>query len=182
SGYEYIDQVYIDNTPAHVFISSSPGILWPDVSAEDHSEIQVPSAWSDGSITFTLNQGSFSNGETAFLYVVDTTGNSNPIGFPFQFGSSGVLPGGAQGAAHSPLLIKNKSAETEFSLYFDKAVPFSLVVFDPAGKRIWEYACRNPGTGIRQVLWTHPQASDGPYFAVLDDGRRRITQRFLLVK
>lgn len=182
SGYDYIDQVYIDNTPAHVSISSSPGILWPDVSAEDHSEIQVPSAWSDGSITFTLNQGSFSNGETAFLYVVDTTGNSNPIGFPFQFGSSGVVPNTVSRGLQNAFLINNKSVTTGFSVSFDKAVPFSLIVFDLAGKRIWEYACRNPETGMHQVLWTHPQASDGPYFAVLDDGRRRITERFLLVK
>lgn len=182
SGYEYIDQVYIDNTPAHVFISSSPGILWPDVSAEYHSEIQVPSAWSDGSITFTLNQGLFSNGETAFLYVVDTTGNSNPIGFPFQFGSSGVAPSRVPDVMKSPLLINSKPAEIQFTVCLDKAVPFSLGVFDPAGRKIWEYACRNPETGMRQVLWTHPQTSDGPYFAVLDNGRQLIARRFLLVK
>jgi hypothetical protein len=88
SGNEYLDQVYIDNTPAHVFISSASSLAWPDQNTEHHSEIQVPAAWSNTSIQFKLNQGSFANASTVYLYVVDNNGTiSSP--YPISLGSSG---------------------------------------------------------------------------------------------
>jgi hypothetical protein len=64
-----------------------------DLSTWDHRkgfwlyrEIKVPSAWSDGSIKITVNQGSFQAGETAYLFVVDSDGNVNPTGFPIVIG------------------------------------------------------------------------------------------------
>jgi hypothetical protein len=87
SGNEYIDQVYIDNTPAHVFISNASSLLWPDQNTEHHSEIQVSTAWSNTGITFKLNQGSFPNSSTVYLYVVDPNGAiSNP--YPISIGGS----------------------------------------------------------------------------------------------
>jgi hypothetical protein len=86
--WEYLDQVYIDNTPAHVFISDNPNVTWPDMGTSYHSEIQVPSDWSDSSITFTLNQGTFADDAQAYLYVVDANGNVNTNGYPVTF--SGV--------------------------------------------------------------------------------------------
>lgn len=85
---EYIDQVYIDNTPAHIYISDSPNAEWPDIASFNHSEIQVASAWSDNSITFTFNQGTFNDGATVYLYVVDINGNCNAQGFPVTIGNS----------------------------------------------------------------------------------------------
>lgn len=90
---EYIDQVYIDNTSAHVFISDSPSVTWPDNSAAHHSEIQVASAWSDSSISFTVNQGSFSTLDGKYLYVVDSAGNAS-AGYPIAFGSVDATPPG----------------------------------------------------------------------------------------
>jgi hypothetical protein len=40
-----------------------------------HREIQIPTAWSNTSIAATVNQGSFNNGDSAYLFVVDGDGN-----------------------------------------------------------------------------------------------------------
>ncbi|MCD6288604.1 MAG: hypothetical protein J7M12_05765, partial [Candidatus Hydrogenedentes bacterium] len=53
-------------------------------SACTHREIQIPTAWSNDTITFTVNQGSFPYG-TAYLYVVDSTGAWNENGYPITF-------------------------------------------------------------------------------------------------
>jgi hypothetical protein len=81
SYYEYIDQFYIDNTVAHVYVSDSANASWPDIASFHHSEIQVASEWSDGSITFTYNQGALPPGEVAYVYVVDTDGHCNAQGY-----------------------------------------------------------------------------------------------------
>jgi hypothetical protein len=91
SGYEYIDEVYIDNTQAHVFISDSPSVSWPDQGSTHHSEIQVPTFWSDSSITMTFNQGSFANDKTVYLYVVDADGKISN-GYPLTTGKAGPPP------------------------------------------------------------------------------------------
>jgi hypothetical protein len=79
---EYLDQIYIDNTPAHVFVSDKADYSWPDYGQEAHNEIQVPLSWSDDAVEVTFNQGSFSNGEAVYVYVVRDTGeisNSYPV-------------------------------------------------------------------------------------------------------
>lgn len=89
-GNEYLDQVYIDNSMSHVFLSDKSDLTnWARNSSAYHSEIQVPSNWSNNSLTFTLNQGSFTNGQQAYLYVVDANGNINSSGYPITIGASG---------------------------------------------------------------------------------------------
>ena len=51
-----------------------------------HCEIQPPAAWSDTSATITFNQGSFNNGNTVYLYVVDADGNVNANGYELTIG------------------------------------------------------------------------------------------------
>ncbi len=80
----YIDQVYIDNTPAHIYLSDSANASWPDIDHFHHNEIQVVSSWTDHSISFTFNQGGFSSGDTVYVYVVDTHGNCNSQGYPMS--------------------------------------------------------------------------------------------------
>lgn len=73
----YVDQVYIDNTVSHVFLSSSnslSGYFYSNTSSTIHNEIQVCSSWSDSSIAITLNRGTFGATDTAYLYVVDSSG------------------------------------------------------------------------------------------------------------
>ncbi len=79
AAYIWIDNVYIDTTQARVEISDSP--TW-NTTTTSHKEIQIPSAWSDTSITITLNQGSFANFNNIYLYVIDGNGNVNTNGLP----------------------------------------------------------------------------------------------------
>ncbi|MDR3582907.1 MAG: hypothetical protein P4L62_00905 [Candidatus Pacebacteria bacterium] len=84
----WYDGIYIDDTWQRVMICDSS--TW---ASRTHCEIQIPSAWSDNgtaaSITATANQGSFPDGSTAYLYVVDSTNTTNASGYPIAFGSFG---------------------------------------------------------------------------------------------
>lgn len=76
-GVEYwIDEIYVDYTWARVEIGNAP--TW---SGCTRREIQIPSAWSDTSITVTVNQGALQSLGSAFLYVVDANGNVNQNGY-----------------------------------------------------------------------------------------------------
>jgi hypothetical protein len=77
----YYDDVYIDNTRARVEIGDQP--VWGDCASR---EIQIPSTWSQTSITVTVNQGRFQDGECAYLFVVDADGSSNSTGYPIMIG------------------------------------------------------------------------------------------------
>jgi hypothetical protein len=79
----YYDDVYVQyGTQARIEICTES--VW---SSRKHCEIQIPIAWSSGSITFTANQGSFTSGSAVYLYVVDSTGTVNANGYPITFGS-----------------------------------------------------------------------------------------------
>jgi len=47
----------------------------------------MPTTWSDSSIYITVNQGSFKNGDNAFLFVVDKDGNVSS-GYPITIASN----------------------------------------------------------------------------------------------
>jgi len=78
----YIDDVYIDNTWARIEIGNEA-----TYSSCTHREIQVPSAWSDSSITIKLNRGSFGETETAYLFIIDSSGNASS-GYQITFGDT----------------------------------------------------------------------------------------------
>lgn len=77
-----IDDVYIDTTQARVEICDTS--TW---SARAHCEIQSASTWAaDGrNIDVTLMRGSFAEGTMAYVYVVDSSGNANEMGYPITF-------------------------------------------------------------------------------------------------
>lgn len=66
----YWDNVYVDTSWARVEIGDNA-----TYGNCTHREIQVPTAWADGSITFTVNRGSFPNASGVYLFVVDASGN-----------------------------------------------------------------------------------------------------------
>ena len=70
--YRYYGDIYIDGTLARIYIGDSQ-----DYSACKHLELQVPKTWTNNSISFTFNQGSFNSGDTAYLFVVDKDGNAS---------------------------------------------------------------------------------------------------------
>ena len=77
TGQVFGDDVYFDTTQARVELGNAA--TW---SANTRREIQIPSTWSNGSLSFTANAGVFTAGQTAYLYVVDANGNVNTNGYP----------------------------------------------------------------------------------------------------
>lgn len=83
-GYTYTDDAFVDYTQARVMLC--PGSTWANRGA---CEIQVPMTWTISSINVQFNQGRFANGNTAYLYVVDSTG-ANSQGYSVTIGQSGT--------------------------------------------------------------------------------------------
>ncbi|HOX27181.1 MAG TPA: hypothetical protein PLL30_15860 [Candidatus Krumholzibacteria bacterium] len=78
---EWFDEVYCDTVQARIEIGNAA--TW---NACTRREIQIPSAWSQSSASFRVNQGLFANGATAYLYVVDRNGAVNQNGLAVTFG------------------------------------------------------------------------------------------------
>ncbi len=71
-----IDEFYMDSTPTRVEVCNAPTF-----SASTRCELQLPTAWSDTSITVTFKQGHLGAG-TAYVYVVNAGGGVNAAGHP----------------------------------------------------------------------------------------------------
>ena len=81
--YAYYSDVYVDNTWARVEIGDAP--TWSDCT---HREMQIPASWSEASIKVNINQGLFAEGDPAYLFVVDSSGNVSR-GSPMVIGGDG---------------------------------------------------------------------------------------------
>lgn len=81
---QYISELYVDHSFARVEIGDAP--TW---NACTHREIQIPSAWSPGSITVTGNVGTFASGTQVYLYVVDADRRPS-AGFPVTIGEDNL--------------------------------------------------------------------------------------------
>ena len=79
----YVDDVYVDRTRARVELGNAS--VW---GACTNKEIQIPSAWSATSITITVNTGAFQDEDTAWLYVIDSSGNVS-AGYAVTIGDAG---------------------------------------------------------------------------------------------
>jgi hypothetical protein len=99
SGTYYIDDVYVDPTLQRVEIGNNA-----TYNSCTLKEIQPATSWSDGSITFTVNQGSFANGATGYIFVTDASGTRNTINpvATVTFGSGGVTDVTAPTTTASP--------------------------------------------------------------------------------
>ncbi len=73
-------------------------------ASSTHFEMQPPTAWSDSSVTVTVNQGSFADGSTAYLYLIDANGNVS-AGNQITFGSSGFSTSGTKEKPSAPALM-----------------------------------------------------------------------------
>jgi hypothetical protein len=62
----YTDLVYIDTSLARVYLADATTL-----ATAKHTAIQIPTAWSDGSVTFTANTHGFKVGDTAHVLVID---------------------------------------------------------------------------------------------------------------
>lgn len=66
----YYDDIYMDNSFARVEIGDAA-----TYDACTHREVQIPIDWSDTSLTLAVNTGSFSLGESVYLFVVHEDGS-----------------------------------------------------------------------------------------------------------
>ncbi|GAB6144241.1 hypothetical protein [Desulfocicer niacini] len=83
----FLDDIYIQTgTQARVEIGDDDN--WADCTWR---EIQVPTSWTDNSISFQVNSGAFTDGQTAYLFVVDSDGNPS-AGQPITIGSGSRSP------------------------------------------------------------------------------------------
>jgi hypothetical protein len=83
----YYDDVYVatgNSARARIEIGNSA-----TYSGSTNLTLLTPTSWGDSSISATVRQGSFSNGATAYLYVIDSTGVVNAVGYPITIGSGG---------------------------------------------------------------------------------------------
>ncbi len=74
--YKYFDDLYFDTTFSRVELCNHATHTRATIC-----EPQIPSAWSTGSITVTVNLGALT-GDTAYLYVFDSSNNRNAQGYP----------------------------------------------------------------------------------------------------
>jgi len=85
--YDYSD-VYLANNWARVEIGNNPTF-----ANCTHREIQIPTAWAAGEITFTMNAGTFVADEITYLFVVDADGIASE-GEEIIIGGEGATGGG----------------------------------------------------------------------------------------
>jgi hypothetical protein len=85
--WRYFDDAYLDTTLSRVVLADKPVL-----SKATIIENQIPSAWSDGSITATVNLGQFTQGQTAYLFAVDSSGTPSTTGFAVTAGGSVATP------------------------------------------------------------------------------------------
>jgi len=83
--YNY-DDIFVDFTRARVELADASS--W---SAARKKEVQVPVTWTSNSISIRVNAGTFSTGQTAYLYVIDSSGAVNSQGLPVRIGAAGVV-------------------------------------------------------------------------------------------
>jgi hypothetical protein len=84
--YPMFDDIYIatgDQARARVEVGNAS-----IYNSSTNLTILTPTSWGDNSITATVRQGSFTDGESAYLYIVDANGVVNTTGYPITFGDT----------------------------------------------------------------------------------------------
>ena len=75
--WRYFADIYLDTSLSRIVLANNSVLAQATIV-----ENQIPSSWSDTVITATVNLGQFQAGETAYLFVVDSTGTSSASGLP----------------------------------------------------------------------------------------------------
>lgn len=87
----HMSEIYVDNTPQRVYLGDAA-----TYATCAHLEMQIPSVWSGTSITTTLNQGSFGDTDTVYVYVANDNNEVNASGFQITLGAAaGATPRGS---------------------------------------------------------------------------------------
>lgn len=83
NNWRYYTDAYVDTTLARVVLANNASLSQATII-----ENQIPTSWSAGSITATVNLGKFNAGQTAYLFVVDSSGAANGTGLPVTVGGT----------------------------------------------------------------------------------------------
>jgi hypothetical protein len=83
NNWRYFADVYLDYTPARVVLANNSVLGQATII-----EPQIPSAWTASSISVSVNLGKFASGQTAYLFVFDSTGTASAAGFPITVGGA----------------------------------------------------------------------------------------------
>lgn len=75
NNWRYFTDVYLDYTPARIVLANNATLSLATIV-----ENQIPTSWSDTSITFVANLGKFNSGQTAHLFVVNLCGQPSDSG------------------------------------------------------------------------------------------------------
>ena len=94
TNWRYYDDVYVDTSLARVVLADKAVLSQASII-----EVQIPSSWSDSSITATVNLGQFNQGQTAYLFVVDATGTPSAAGVAVTAGGNALAPNPPSGVA-----------------------------------------------------------------------------------
>jgi hypothetical protein len=81
NNWRYFADLYLDHSLAHVILGNAPTL-----AASTRREVQIPSAWSSSSVSVRVNLGAFANGQTAYVYIVNSSGVANSVGYPATIG------------------------------------------------------------------------------------------------
>jgi len=82
NNWRYFADIYLDTSLSRVVLANNPVL-----SEATIIENQIPSSWSATVITATVNLGQFQAGQTAYLFVVDSTGTPSASGLPVSVGN-----------------------------------------------------------------------------------------------
>ena len=80
NNYRYFADLYLDYSRARIILGNKNTL-----NSSTVREVQIPTGWTTNSITARVNQGTFNNGATAYLFVVDPDGNASS-GLPVTIG------------------------------------------------------------------------------------------------
>lgn len=129
----YYDDVYIDSSLQRIEIGNAA-----TYSACTHREIQIPSAWSDTSVTISVNQGAHPNSSTRYLYVIDASGVVNTTGYEITFGA-GEPANGVCGTASGGTFTSLSSGNPDLCLVG--------AVLSFSGTGPWTWGCNGSNGG-----------------------------------
>jgi len=114
-----------------------------------HREVQIPTQWSDSSVSVTVNRGSFSDSEQVYWFVIDESGIPSS-GF-FVDANGGNNNNGEDTAGRTDSLQPDKNfvspAKGVLVTFGDNAV--EVVIYDTAGNRVFSRS----RSGAGNIVW-----------------------------
>ena len=181
--YRYYGDIYIDNSFARVTIGNSEN--YDNCS---HLELQISTAWSDSSIAININQGSFSNTETAYLFVVDADGN---VSNACQIDFSGTGLKRDENLSNNFVLQQNYpnpfNPFTTIKYSVIKPCNIQIKIYNQLGQEVHELVNEHKPAGEYNITWDGKDAkgnkvASGVYFYRFAAGKQVKTKKMLYLR